>query len=132
MLLETAPATIVAIDDHAATLDLLVDLLEVEGYQVECADSATAGLSRLQHGPVDLILVDLMLPDMSGLELSRRVRSRSNLAHVPIVLYSAATGPDWEQACLGAGADAYIAKPFDVDKLLSLVHMHLTPVAALR
>jgi|SRR5215217_7575856 len=132
MLLDTTHPTILAIDDHAATLNLLVDLLEVEGYRVECADSAMAGLSRLQHGPVDLIVVDLMLPDMSGLELSRRVRARSNLAHVPIVLYSAATGPGWKQACLAAGADEYIAKPFDIDKLLGLVQMHLTPVAALR
>jgi|SRR3954468_7560243 len=132
MLLETSHPTVLAIDDHAATLDLLVDLLELEGYQVECADSAAAGLNRLRYGPADLIVVDLMLPDLSGLELSRRVRARSNLAHVPIVLYSAATGPGWEQACLAAGADEYVAKPFDIDKLLSIVHTHLAPVAAPR
>src|SRR4051794_36390994 len=104
MLLATAHPTILAVDDHPAPLNLLVDLLELDGFRVECADSAAAGLSRLQRGPVDLILVDLMLPDMSGLELSRRVRTRSNLAHVPIVLSWAATGPGWEQACLAAGA----------------------------
>jgi CheY-like chemotaxis protein len=128
MPMETSHPTVLVIDDHAATLSLLVDLLETEGYRVECAESAAAGLSRLQHGPVDLLLVDLMLPDLSGLEVSRRVRTRSDLADVPIVLYSAATGPGWEQACLAAGANEYIAKPFDIEKLLGLVHIHLAPL----
>ena len=130
--MKIAHPTILVIDDHADTLSLLVDLLESAEYRVESALSATAGLGLLQHTPVDLILVDLLLPDMSGLEFCERVRAREQLQLVPIILASAASGVCWNESSATAGANSYISKPFDIDYLLGLVQMHLAPVAALR
>jgi CheY-like chemotaxis protein len=132
MPIETAHPTILVIDDHADTLSLLMDLLESEGYRVECACSAADGLGRLQRRPVDLILVDLMLPDMSGLEFCQQVRASTWLERVPIILASAASGSCWKQSSAAAGANSYLSKPFDIDQLLSLVQRHLAPIAVLR
>jgi len=130
--METARGTILAIDDDAQVLNLLMDLLEPEGYQVECVHSAAAGLSRLQHGSVDLILADLLLPDMSGLEFCAQVRTRQQLKLVPIIVLSAASGSCWKQSSAAAGANSYISKPFDIDELLGRVRRHLAPLAAVR
>ena len=130
--METARETILAIDDDTEVLNLLMDLLEPEGYRVECVHSAAAGLSRLQRGPVDLILADLILPDMSGLEFCEQVRASQQLKLVPIIVVSAASGSCWKESSVAAGANGYISKPFDIDELLGLVQMHLAPVAALR
>jgi putative two-component system response regulator len=130
--MEIAHPTILVIDDHADTLNLLVDLLESAEYRVESALSATAGLSLLQDTPVDLIVVDLLLPDMSGLEFCEQVRAREQLQLVPIILVSAASGVCSKESSATAGANSYISKPFDINNLLDLVQMHLAPVAALR
>jgi CheY-like chemotaxis protein len=132
MLMETAHPTILVIDDHADTLGLLVELLESEGYRVHGAASAAAGLELLQHGSVDLILVDLILPDMSGLEFCEWVRAHEPLRLVPIILVSAASGACWNASSATAGANGYISKPFDIDNLLALVDVHLAPIAAPR
>ena len=130
--METASPTILAVEDDAAVLSLLADLLESAGYLVERAPSAADGLVRLRHGPVDLILADLMLPDMSGLEFCERVRASQPLEQVPIILISAASGSCWKKSCATAGANGYISKPFDLDNLLGLVGKHLAPIGALR
>jgi DNA-binding response OmpR family regulator len=130
--MEIAPPTILAVEDDAAVLSLLVDLLESEGYRVEHAHSAADGLVHLRHDPVDLILADLMLPDMSGLEFCERVRASQPLERVPIILMSAASGSCWKQSGATAGANGYISKPFDLDNLLGLVGKHLAPMGALR
>src|ERR687888_600541 len=95
---------ILAVEDHRDTRRLIVDLLEPEGYTVVSAASASAALTRLKDEQVDLILTDLMLPDMSGLELCEHVRAQRGRG-VPIIVYSAASRLCWKERSLDAGAD---------------------------
>ena len=121
-----APAcpVILAIEDHRDTSRLIVDLLESEGFTVVPVASAGAALTQLRDGQVDLILTDLMLPDMSGLELCELVRA-DRRRYVPIIVYSAASGHCWKERSLAAGADDYLIKPFHIDDLLERVRSHL-------
>jgi DNA-binding response OmpR family regulator len=119
---------VLIVDDDAATRELVADLLAFEGYTAQTAVSGQSALTRLRHGPVDLILIDLMLPDMSGLELCQLVRARQE-SRVPIILYSAASGVCWKENSLLAGADDYLAKPFEIGQLLERVGSHLLSTA---
>jgi DNA-binding response OmpR family regulator len=118
-------AVVLLIEDHDSTRELLSECLESEGYAVESAAAGRPGLQRLEAGGVDLVLLDRSLPDMDGLELCRRVRSRAGGRHLPIITLTAAGGQGQREASLAAGADDYVAKPFDVDTLLDLVSLHL-------
>jgi len=120
----TKSPVVLIVDDDAATRDLVADLLALEGYTAQAAASGQSALDCLRHGPVDLILIDLMLPDMSGLELCQQVRARQE-SRVPIILYSAASGVCWRENSLLAGADDYLAKPFDIGQLLERVGSHV-------
>ena len=119
--MEQARPVLLVVDDHSPTLDLLSDFLNSEGYRVESAESGAGGLARLKAGGVDAVLVDLRLPDIDGRTLCQRVRSDPRLPKLPIILMSAEAGPVQRDAALAAGADKYLAKPFDLDELLTAV-----------
>jgi two-component system phosphate regulon response regulator PhoB len=119
---------VLVVDDDAATLELVADLLAMEGYTAQPAATGLGALTRLRDSPVDLILVDLLLPDMSGLEFCQQVRARQG-SRVPIILFSAASGSCWKANSLLAGADDYLAKPFDLDQLIARVGSHLLATA---
>ncbi len=118
------PATrpvVLVLDDDRATRELLIEILEEQGYAVESAADSASAERRLQDGGIDLVVLDRVLPDRDGLELCRWVRQREHGArtHLPIVLLTASTGEADEATGLEAGADAYVAKPFGIDDLLA-------------
>jgi DNA-binding response OmpR family regulator len=117
---------ILVIDDDRDVCGLLEDLL-AEEYRVEIRATGAAGLARLDAGGVDLVLLDLRLPDCDGRELCHRVRHwEAELpAHLPIVVVSADDALTTCAACLDAGADDYLAKPFDLADLLDRVESAL-------
>ncbi len=115
---EATPVVLV-VEDDAALCEMLREVLEGEGYRVEVAANGGAGLARLAVGGVDLVLLDLRLPDIDGLEFCAAVRAGARQARVPILCLSGASAPDEVEAALTAGADAYLAKPFDFDDLLA-------------
>jgi len=81
--------------------------------------------------PIDLILMDIMMPEMDGLEATRRIRALPGAARLPIIALTAKAMPDDHQRCLDAGADDYLTKPIDVDKLLSLIRVWLPREASI-
>lgn len=112
----TRTAKVLVIDDDARLLRLLQVNLEAEGYTVVCASSGRAGFEALLgHGP-DALILDLMLPDMDGLELCERVREFSD---VPIIILTARSEESHLVEGFDVGADDYIAKPFSRDELLA-------------
>jgi CheY-like chemotaxis protein len=113
-------AAILVVDDEAEILDLLRAVLEDEGYQVLTASSSTAALARIQQNPVALVLTDLMMPQGSGLELARQIRSDPQIAGIPIVLMSAAMPQKVSQLFTRV-----IHKPFSLDIVLDMVHQLL-------
>jgi len=107
---------ILVVDDDATNAKLLKFLLVDEGYQVTTADSASTALTHLAQNSFDLLMLDIMLPGMDGLELCRQIRATN---HVPIIFLSALADVKDKVLGLRTGGDDYIAKPFDPNEVLA-------------
>ena len=105
---------ILVIEDEEYILDFIVKNLSVQGYKVLCAKTGTEGLSLITSHCPDVILLDLGLPDIDGLEIIQKVRSFSKN---PIIVVSARVHENDKVHCLDAGADDYITKPFSPSEL---------------
>ncbi|WP_338502572.1 response regulator [Sphingomonas kaistensis] len=120
--------TILVVEDDVRNVYSLTNILEPRGAKVAIArngQEALDALARANAGgdPVDLVLMDVMMPVMDGLEATRRIRGDMNWNKLPIIMLTAKAMPDDQEKCLAAGASDYMAKPLDVDKLLSLVRV---------
>lgn len=111
-----AAARILVIDDEADIRESLETLLELEGYQVTLAENAAQGLQRCESGFYDLILLDLMMPDQSGLEVLDEIRKRD--PDTPIFLITAYGSVEVAVQALKSGANDYFSKPWDNEKLV--------------
>lgn len=122
---------VLIIDDDRMIVDLVKMAFAGDGYQVLAAQSGnelSELLERLDftsNFPFDLILLDLLLPDISGEELYRRLRAHSQIAKIPIIILSAAAAVQKRIQLLKMGADDYIIKPFNVDDLLMRATVHI-------
>jgi DNA-binding response OmpR family regulator len=112
------------VDDLTDNLFLLQMILEAEGYQVDTADSGSTALLKIENSPPDLILMDVMMPDMSGYEVTHQIRQNRNLPFMPILLVTAYDEADAIQG-LALGANDFIRKPIEFDKLLSRIEAFL-------
>ncbi len=119
-------ARILAVDDEAPMQRLLRRNLEARGYQVETAGRAREGLGLFRSWRPDLVVLDLNLPDMDGVDFIREVRETSA---VPILVLSAREAERDRVAALDAGADDYVPKPFGVEELLARVRVSLRHAA---
>ena len=99
--------------------------LQAEGYRTEVAYDGITGLSRFRETNPNLVVMDLMLPVMDGLEVARRIRNTSN---VPIVILTAKDRVEDKDEGLDAGADDYLVKPFSIEELLARIRAHLRRV----
>jgi len=113
--------TILAIDDEKDLIELIRYNLEKEGFHVQGASDGETGLAMAaQHRP-DLVLVDLMLPGMDGLEVCRRLRSDSRTADIPLIMLTAKSAESDRVVGLELGADDYVTKPFSTRELTARV-----------
>lgn len=119
MAIVTKPSILV-VDDEASILELIRDILEGEGFTVLIARSGTAALRLLQHTPIDLVLTDLMMPQLSGLELAYHLRADPKTAGIPLILMSAAMPPDASDLF----ADI-LHKPFPIEQVAQVVRQCL-------
>ena len=110
-------AKILVVDDEPAIRELIVAVLEDEGYQAIGAGSGSRALELLPEERPDLVLMDIMMPEMDGREALRRMREQPELAAIPVVMMSAAFAPDR----VGQRVAAFLPKPFDLDYLLETV-----------
>jgi two-component system, OmpR family, response regulator MprA len=110
---------ILVVDDERAVRDSLRRALELEGYEVDLAADGADGLARIAEGQPDVVILDVLMPGVDGLEVSRRVRSGGN--RVPVLMLTARDEVDDRVAGLDAGADDYVTKPFALDELLARV-----------
>ncbi|MBX5492381.1 MAG: response regulator transcription factor [Chloroflexi bacterium] len=111
-------ARLLVIDDDQQLLTALRRALAYEGYDVAVADSGEAGLRLARERPPDLVVLDVLLPGLDGLEVCRRLRAGGD---VPILMLTARDEVSDRVAGLDAGADDYLVKPFAVDELLARV-----------
>ncbi|MFZ5521291.1 MAG: response regulator [Pseudomonadota bacterium] len=113
--------TILLAEDDVRNIFALSSVLEPLGVKLEIARNGREALDRLAGGTrVDLVLMDIMMPEMDGLTAMRELRRRPEHAKLPVIALTAKAMPEDRQHCLDAGADDYISKPIDVDKLVSL------------
>ena len=120
---------ILVVEDDARNIFALASILEPKGVKVEIARNgreALAALARAQGAAddhVDLVLMDVMMPEMDGLTAMREIRKDARWKKLPIIALTAKAMKDDQERCLEAGASDYIAKPLDVERLLSLVRV---------
>src|SRR5438105_3068217 len=105
-------ARVLVVDDDPDIRESIVEALKIAGYEVAGAGTGSAALAACWQQCPDLVLLDLMLPDVDGLEVCRRLREGPNTSRVPIVFLSARTGEKERVRGLAAGADDYVVKPF--------------------
>jgi adenylate cyclase len=104
---------ILVVDDNAANRDLLSRRLVREGYSVTAAESGAAALARTAAEDFDLVLLDLMMPGMSGFEVLCRLKAHPGTRHVPVIMISALDELDSTVRCIEAGAEDYLPKPYN-------------------
>jgi DNA-binding response OmpR family regulator len=112
-------AKLLIIDDEPLTVDMLSTFLEMSGYICAKAYNGTDGLTLLQVEKPDILIVDLMMPDIEGFEVCQRVRAQVEYATVPIMIISARTDRESIDRAMAAGANAYLTKPPDLKLMLN-------------
>jgi DNA-binding response OmpR family regulator len=122
---EEPTATILVCDDHAEIVDMLVSVLQLEGFQPVPAYCGADALHAVQQRHIDLVLLDKALPDIDGFEVCRRIKEMFALRFLPVILVTAKAHRQDKLAGLSLGADDYITKPFDLEELLAKVRVML-------
>jgi CheY-like chemotaxis protein len=112
---------ILIVDDNPSNMKLVEFILAKHGYALASAEDAERALAEVRLARPDLILLDLQLPGMDGLELARTFRADPTLAGVPIIAVTAYAMRGDEERALAAGCDAYISKPIDTRALPGIV-----------
>jgi two-component system, OmpR family, phosphate regulon response regulator PhoB len=118
---DRAPRILVVEDESSLAL-LLVYNLEAEGFIVEHVDRGDEAELRLAEAPPDLVILDWMLPGVSGLEICRRLRARDDTRDMPIIMLTARGEESERVRGLSVGADDYVVKPFSTPELMARVH----------
>lgn len=114
---------ILIIEDESVIAEVEKDYLEANGFAVEIAGSGESGLQKAIHEDFDLIILDLMLPEVDGFEICKQVRRIKN---IPILMVSAKKEDIDKIRGLGLGADDYVTKPFSLGELVARVKAHLS------
>jgi CheY-like chemotaxis protein len=120
---------VLIVEDDVRNIFALTSLLEPLGLSLEIARNGREALDALDRvrdqkaAPVDLVLMDIMMPEMDGLTAMREIRRQEAWKRLPIIALTAKAMPNDQEQCLAAGANDYLAKPLDVEKLLSLVRV---------
>jgi CheY-like chemotaxis protein len=121
---------VLVIDDDIRSGFALTSMLEVHGLKVVYAENGREGLERLgQHANTDLVLLDIMMPEMDGYETARAIRAMPRYEHLPIISLTAKAMKGDREKALAAGVSDYIAKPVDVDELVSMMRSWLATAA---
>jgi len=125
MALEIKKSTILYVEDNPDNRSLIRRVLEAEGYAVVEAINASQALEKLESNSIDLVLMDINMPDMDGYTLTAKIKSVEKFSKVPIVAVTANVMRGDREKSLGAGCDGYIQKPIDIDTLSQQIERFL-------
>lgn len=115
-------ATILVVDDEEPVVDLLTDMLHEQGHTVIPAYNGRTALQLVNERRPDLVISDVMMPFVDGIQLSRTIREEYDAERLPIILMSAALPPNLEEC----GANAFLGKPFDIDRFDTLIATYVS------
>lgn len=120
--MKTQASTVLVVDDEPNLRRLLGQFLKIYGHQVMEAENGPKALKLLEQAPVDLVLLDLTMPGMTGIEVLTHIKTNPELAELPVVIVSAETDFKNIAACIRLGAEDYLPKPFNVTILMARVN----------
>lgn len=123
--MESKRKTLLVVDDNDDTCEFLAVMLQQEGIDCVAVASATKALKIIENQKFDLYVLDVNLPDISGLELCKKIRETDR--RTPVVFYTAAAFPNDVEAGLMAGADAYLVKP-QVEELVPTIKRYVSTI----
>lgn len=115
------PARVLVVEDNALNLELVQTVLTAAGFEVHGAADARAGIALARRVRPDVVLMDVQLPDMDGLEATRALRADPETATIPVIAVTAHVKKDDEERCLAAGCALHLAKPIDTRELPRVV-----------
>jgi two-component system sensor histidine kinase/response regulator len=124
---DDSPADVLLAEDNPVNRILVVDVLEAAGHRVRWAGDGHEAVQAVLRRRPDLVLMDIQMPQVDGLEATRRIREHPDLADLPVIALTAMVVEGAAQRCLDAGCDAYLAKPIRPADLLAAVREHLPP-----
>ncbi len=116
---------ILVVDDMRKNLQLLIEILDTYGYGTTFAISGKQALERVKMTEPDLILLDLMMPEINGIEVCKILKEDENTAHIPVIFLTAASESNYLLNAFKAGAVDYVTKPFRTPELLARIKIHL-------
>ncbi|MEG4206456.1 response regulator [Microcoleus sp. Pol7_A1] len=116
---------VLAVDDNRDNLELLTQILDLFGCECMAAADGYEALSAAVDRPPDLIVLDICLPDIDGLEVAKRIQENPDLRHIPIVAVTALAKAEDRDRILQAGCVEYISKPFNIKDLEKIIHQHI-------
>jgi CheY-like chemotaxis protein len=111
------------VDDDVRNIFALTSALEHKGAVVEIGRNGREAIDRWSNDDIDLVLMDVMMPEMDGFEATRLIRQHPRWRKLPIIAVTAKAMKDDQERCLQAGANDYLAKPIDLDRLFSLIRV---------
>jgi len=114
--------TLLIIDDDSRNIFALSAILKAKGYSVRSAQSVKEGMQHLEDGAVGIILLDMMMPEMDGYEAIPLLKRNELSKHLPVIAVTAQAMAGDREKCLAAGADDYISKPVDIDRLTAIIN----------
>jgi len=118
--------TVLIADDEPEVVDLVQIVLQTEGYKVQGASNGRKALDKITEQPPDLLLLDVMMPEMTGLMLLDNLRADPVLSKIPVIMLSVVVTDPEVRMALEGGATAYLSKPFEIRELVWLVNRVLT------
>ena len=125
---ETDVRKVLVVDDDPRNLFALTAALEQEHYEVIGAQSGEEALTTLNANPqIECVLTDIMMPEMDGYELTRRIRARGASMRLPVIAVTAKASPEDEQKCWEAGCASYVTKPINTRELLRKLRSVIEP-----
>ena len=116
---------ILSVDDEPANLKLLENILVPRGYEVVSSENGKDALQKMKTRTIDLVLLDLMMPEMDGLQVSRKIKENKTFKNIPIIMLTAYTGAESYIKSLTGEVFAYVQKPFETDELVRMVRAAL-------
>lgn len=127
---EASRPLVLVVEDHEDTRLLLQTMLEMRGYRVALAEDGEEGVRAARRERPRIVIMDATLPRLDGLAATRRIRSDSVLAGVPVIFLSGHAQPDFRARALDAGGTEFLVKPVILEELAAVLERHLRAAAA--
>jgi CheY-like chemotaxis protein len=112
-------------EDNESNIATMMEYLQIHGYQVSLARNGIEAVQSAKQQKPDLILMDIQMPEMDGIEATERIRTEAELAAIPIIAITALAMPGDREKCLAAGATDYLTKPVSLKTLVSIIAQHI-------